>query len=185
MLNAIFTPFLAILFAELLDKSQLTILLLSNKTKNHLHLLLGVISAFVIVDGSAVVFGSLIKSILPENLTTLIAGILFILFAILSLRPDNNSTDKEISLTNPLMSGFILVFFSEWGDKTQLATAAFASHYPPIYVFMGIISALFLLSVLSIYAGSFLLSLIPKQIVTKLSGVTFLIIGIYFILQSL
>lgn len=185
MSDAIFTPFIAILFAELLDKSQLTILLLSSKTKKHLQLLIGVISAFIIVDGSAVIFGGLIKSILPENIVKLAAGLLFIFFALLSLRSKEEKADKEKSLTNPLLSGFIFVFLSEWGDKTQLATAAFASYYSPIYVFIGILSALIVLSGLSIYAGSFLLSKIPKTSITKISGIIFLFLGIYFIFQTL
>lgn len=185
MPDAIFTPFIAILFAELLDKSQLTILLLGSKTKKHLQLLIGVVSAFILVDGSAVIFGGFVKSILPENIIKLAAGSLFIFFALLSLRSKSEKADKEKSQTNPLLSGFIFVFLSEWGDKTQLATAAFASYYSPLYVFIGIISALIILSILSIYAGSILLSFIPRKTVTKISGIIFFLLGTYFIFQTL
>jgi Ca2+/H+ antiporter, TMEM165/GDT1 family len=43
-------PLAAIAVAELGDKTQLSVLLLSSKTKNHFNLLIGVIIAFAIVD---------------------------------------------------------------------------------------------------------------------------------------
>jgi putative Ca2+/H+ antiporter (TMEM165/GDT1 family) len=55
MLADILIPFATIGLAELGDETQLTVLCLSSKTKRHIELLLGIILAFVIADGSAIV----------------------------------------------------------------------------------------------------------------------------------
>jgi len=51
IIEDILIPLVAIAAAELGDKTQISILLLSSKTKKHLQLLLGVMLAFLIVDG--------------------------------------------------------------------------------------------------------------------------------------
>src|SRR3989344_674675 len=117
MLNAFILPFITIFLAELLDKSQLTVLLLASKTKKHLQLFLGVMLAFMVVDGSAILFGSIISDLFPQGFMRILSGLLFIIFGILSLKPQD-SEKQEARLQHPLISGFSLVFFSEWGDKT-------------------------------------------------------------------
>jgi len=65
MIADILTALIAVGLAELGDKTQLSILLLSSKTKKHMHLLLGVILAFLTVDGAASLFGSWIMGLIP------------------------------------------------------------------------------------------------------------------------
>jgi len=72
-------PLIVIGLAEFGDKTQLSILLLSSKTKKHLHLLLGVMLAFLIVAGAAVLIGSWI---INKKVLTRITGTLFILMGI-------------------------------------------------------------------------------------------------------
>jgi len=72
-------PLIVIGLAEFGDKTQLSILLLSSKTKKHLHLLLGVMLAFLIVAGAAVLIGSWI---INKKVLTRITGTLFILTGI-------------------------------------------------------------------------------------------------------
>jgi len=54
MIEDILVPLIVTGLAEFGDKTQLSILLLSLRTKKHLYLLLGVMLAFLIVDGVAV-----------------------------------------------------------------------------------------------------------------------------------
>jgi len=67
MITEILLPLAAVAVAELGDKTQLSILLLSSKTERHLRLLLGVVSAFFIVDGIAVLVGSWITNIVFDR----------------------------------------------------------------------------------------------------------------------
>ena len=51
MLQDILIPLIIVGLAELGDKTQLSTLLLASKTERHIQLFLGVILAFLIVDG--------------------------------------------------------------------------------------------------------------------------------------
>lgn len=181
MLQAFILPFLTVFFAELLDKSQLTVLLLAAKTQKHLQLFLGVILAFAIVDGAAILFGALISTIFPQVIMRILSGLLFIIFGVLTLRTSYSEEKKENHLSNPFLAGFSLVFFSEWGDKTQIASAVFAAEYPPLSVFVSVIAALALLSLLAIIISSKLLMRLNKRRVKLISGIVFILLGIFFL----
>jgi Ca2+/H+ antiporter, TMEM165/GDT1 family len=175
-MDAIALPFITILLAELLDKSQLSVLLLATKTKRHLELFLGVLFAFIIVDGAAILFGAFLTTLIPQLYVKVASGLLFILFGILSLR--DSSTDEEhakIKLAQPAITGFLTVFLSEWGDKTQLASAVFASRYDALPVFLGVISALALLSLTAILLSNTLTKHIKPHLVHKTAGIIFLV----------
>jgi len=74
MLQDLLVPLIAVGLAELGDKTQLSVLLLSSKTKKHTHLLLGVMLAFFLVDGAAILAGSLISGALPLDTIRLVSG---------------------------------------------------------------------------------------------------------------
>jgi len=63
MLQDILIPLIVVGLAELGDKTQLSTLLLASKTEKHPHLLFGVILAFLLVDGIAILAGDWISSI--------------------------------------------------------------------------------------------------------------------------
>lgn len=174
-------PFGTILIAELLDKSQLSILLLSSKTKQSLVLLLGVMLAFLIVDGTAIFLGSWIPTLLPEKLVTTLAAVSFFLFGMMALRSKPEDVDQVTTHRNIFFTGFLLVFLAEWGDKTQIAAALFATQYQPVLVLIGVMAALLLLSLLAIYLGHILSSKIERRILTRVTGVLFLLLGITFL----
>jgi len=77
-------------------------------------------------------------------------------------------------------SAFLLILLTEWGDKTQIAAALFAIQYNPWFVFLGTISALFMLSIIAIFFGKIIYNRIPKQTINKIAAGVFIIIGITF-----
>lgn len=182
MLVSVFIPFFTILAAEFFDKSQLAILLLATKSKHHIQLLLGTVLAFAIVDGLAIVAGSWLTSIIPHDVLKIVSGLAFIVFGILALRGDHEENHKEFTKKSAFASGFLVVFLSEWGDKTQLASAVFATQYQMVYVFIGVMIALALLSAVAIFVGSALSKTINKTLISRISGVVFILLGIFFLL---
>lgn len=78
MITDLLIPLITVGFAELRDKTQVSILVLSSKTTKHPYLLLGVILAFLIVDGIAVLVGGFITTIISTNLLKVVSGSLFI-----------------------------------------------------------------------------------------------------------
>ena len=77
-----------------------------------------------------------------------------------------------------IFTTFILVFFAELGDKTQLSTMLLASKTKSFMpVFIGSASALVLSSLIGVYAGDFLCRYIPEHYIQIGSGIAFIAIG--------
>lgn len=174
-----FAPFAAIALAELGDKSQLSIFLLSTRTKRHFLLLLGVMCGFALVDGVAIFLGASVVSLIPKLWLTIGTGALFIILGLLMLfqKTDDDNTEIESS-KSPFMLGFSAIGLAEWGDKTQFGSALFAVEYNPYLVFAGVMCALLLLSVLALVAGKFLASKVKPSVTKKVAGVVFVALGI-------
>ncbi len=84
--NDIIIPLLAVGLAEMGDKTQLSVLLLSSRTREYARLLAGIMLAFLLVDGFAILVGSWVTNVVPLHLAKLISGAVFILFGIMILR---------------------------------------------------------------------------------------------------
>lgn len=178
MIADILIPLVATGLAELGDKTQLSILLLSSKTKKHLQLLLGVMLAFLIVDGVAVLLGSWIMNIMPMIWLRIFSGVIFVIFGVLILRENEVKEENRLNFKNSFLSGFVLIFVSEWGDKTQIASGLFATQYNSWMVLTGVMTALTLLSIVAIYLGKFISNKVDKKVIAKISGIVFIIMGI-------
>jgi len=179
MIQDILIPFLAVGLAEIGDKTQLAVFCLASKTKNYLQLLLGIVLAFVIADGLAVFLGNLITNIVPLNYIKIISGIIFVIFGIVLLIKQKKEENK-CELVRPFTSGFFLVLAAEMGDKTQIASALFGARFNPIFVFIGVILALTLISIIAIYLGKFVTEKVNTKIVSTIAGILFILIGISF-----
>lgn len=175
---------MAVGLAELGDKTQLSVLFLSTRTRRHLHLLLGVILAFLVVDGVAILAGEWVASVVPENLIKILSAIVFIIFGVLILRrsQDTPAETEKNYFKNPFYSGFVLIFLTEWGDKTQIASGLFAIRYNPLMVLLGVMAALTLLTIIAIFLGRFVSNKIRDNVLRKISGIVFILIGISFLL---
>ena len=182
MIPDLLIPLVTIGLAEFGDKTQLSILLLSSKTKKHLHLLLGVMLAFLVVDGAAVLIGSWIINIVPINLLKIVSGAIFIIFGVLILRDKEIKGESRLYSRNSFLSGFALIFLTEWGDKTQIASGIFATKYNPLMVLTGAMTALALLSIAAVYLGRFISNKINRKVLTKIAGTLFILMGISFFL---
>ncbi len=184
MLDEILIPLVAVGLAEMGDKTQLSVLLLSSKTKEYAQLLLGVMLGFLLADGFAILVGAWVTSIVPVHWIKLISGAVFVVFGILILKGDREEGSSDLSPKNAFVSGFSMIFLSEWGDKTQIASALFATEYNPWMVLIGVMSALTILSVMAIYLGRFISGRIDRKVITKIAGAVFILIGLSFMLST-
>jgi putative Ca2+/H+ antiporter (TMEM165/GDT1 family) len=176
-------PLIVIGLAEFGDKTQISLLVLSSKFENRANLLLGTMLAFFVVDGIAILFGEWIISIVPILYIKIVSGIIFIIFGILILlnKEDEEAENKnKYYFKNPLMVSFSLIFLTEWGDKTQIAAALFATQYNGILVLAGVLVALALLSIMAIYLGKIISDKIDNILISKVAGIVFIIIGLTF-----
>ena len=65
------------------------------------------------------------------------------------------------------------------GDKTQIASGLFATRYDALWVFLGVISVLVLLSIMAIYLGKYIMEKIDRRKISYVAGIIFIIIGIF------
>ena len=180
MIEDFLIPLAAVGLAELGDKTQLSVLLLSTKTEKHLQLFFGVMAGFFLVDGFAILLGSWITNLIPEETLKLAAGIVFILFGLLILKNTKDEKEDNVKVKNPFITGFTLIAITEMGDKTQLASALFATQYDLFWVLLGVMSALASLSIAAIYLGRFLSEKMDKKMISKAAGILFITLGMSF-----
>ncbi|MFH1126236.1 MAG: TMEM165/GDT1 family protein [Candidatus Altiarchaeota archaeon] len=182
MIEGFLVPLVVVGLAELGDKTQLSILLLSSKTKDHLQLFLGVLAGFLLVDGFAVLAGSWITSIVSLDVLKLISAVVFILFGVLAFRGGESENSGRVYGKSTLISGFALISLTEWGDKTQIMAGLFATKYNPVLVLAGSMVALALLSLAAIYLGRVLSTKMEKSVISRVAGVVFIIMGVSLLL---
>ena len=71
------------------------------------------------------------------------------------------------------------------GDKTQLASALFATEYDPLMVLAGVMIALFILNLMAIFLGRYLSRRIDRKLMSRVAGGIFLLIGFSFLISAL
>jgi putative Ca2+/H+ antiporter (TMEM165/GDT1 family) len=178
-----FESFLASLIlvglAEVGDKTQIAVFTLSSKYRERTQILVGVFCAFFIVDGLAVLFGEAILSLIPILYIKIISGAIFLILGILSIlskEEENTKTMKEKAIVS---MAFSLIFFSEFGDKTQIATMMLAARFgEPVWVFLGVMCALMGLSIVAVFGGRQLARMIPATLLHRVAGIVFILVGI-------
>lgn len=182
MLQDILIPMVVVGLAEFGDKTQIALLLLASKTEKRRHIVLGAIMAFLMVDGIAILAGDWITDAAPGGLIKALSGTIFIIFGFLMLRNKRGEIETEHHLKNPFYSGFILIFVSEWGDKTQIVSGLLAAKYNGLMVLMGIIIALGSLSLMAVYLGRLISNNMNSGTITKIAGILFILMGTSFFL---
>ena len=73
---------------------------------------------------------------------------------------------------------FVAIFLAELGDKTQLATMAFASKYGWVKAFVGAILGLALVNLIGAVVGDKIGEALPVELIHRGAGVLFIIFGL-------
>ncbi|NIQ39565.1 MAG: TMEM165/GDT1 family protein [Proteobacteria bacterium] len=74
---------------------------------------------------------------------------------------------------------FGILFLAELGDKTQLAVITMAAQTAkPVLVFLGAITALFVLTLLGVIFGHLIHQWVPPNILKKGAATVFIVIGV-------
>jgi len=82
-----------------------------------------------------------------------------------------------------MLTTFGMIFLAELGDKTQLATFAFAAESKTkLAVFIGSAGALVMTSLLAVLLGSAVSRLIPPNYIKMGAGGLFVILGLWMLL---
>jgi putative Ca2+/H+ antiporter (TMEM165/GDT1 family) len=190
-LGVLATTFLVVLSVELPDKTLVATLVLSTKYRP-LPVLLGVSSAFFVQCVVAVTAGKLLH-LLPHRLLLAGVAVLFAAGAFVLFREAHRSvpageaqdpqadstTDSELSARRMAGTSFGVLFAAEWGDASQLATAALTARYDePVTVFIGSFVALVGVAALAIVLGQVILRVVPLVWIHRAAGILFAVLAI-------
>ncbi|KAG1841817.1 hypothetical protein DFJ58DRAFT_807685 [Suillus subalutaceus] len=96
----------------------------------------------------------------------------------------STSTPLAEASLDVLVRSFMMIIFSEIGDKTFLIAAILAMRHPRFTVFAGAFGALFLMSMLSAALGHLLPTLIPRQWTQISAGILFLVFGSKMMMEA-
>lgn len=171
-------PFTLILLAELGDKTQICIIMLSARSPA-LSIFLGALAAFFIVDGLSALLGGELLSLLPESAIRIISSVAFIAFGVYSLvRREEDGCACEAAGVS-FIKTFSLVAFMELGDKTNLLSIILAAKMRnPLIALIGIMMAFAIISGMGVFFGNMILRVIPKKYLQKAAAITFIALGI-------
>lgn len=170
--------FLTVAAAELGDKTQLALILLAARYPSRLKLLLGALLGFAVVDSPAVIAGQFAARWIPVSAVQFLSAMLFIAFGVLLLFLKEESAEKDHAPgRGAFLGGFILIAVSEWGDKTQIASALLASRFNPWLAWGGVMAALGTISLAAVFAGGAVNRLLPRKTIGRLGGWIFLLTG--------
>jgi len=178
-----FSVFGVVFVAELPDKTALAALVLATRHRP-LPVLVGAGAALTIQSVVAVAAGHLV-SLLPARPVHLFAGALFIASAVLMWRRKEES-EEEVKdrgegrgFLRTVWPVFLVVFIAEWGDLTQLATAALAARYrAPYVVFGGATLALWAVAAIAVFLGHRAGKLLDPHWTKRIAAVLFALVGV-------
>jgi putative Ca2+/H+ antiporter (TMEM165/GDT1 family) len=185
--NIFFSVFGVIFVAELPDKTALAALVLATRHKA-LPVFLGTALALTVQSVVAVAAGGLL-SMLPPRPVHVGAGLLFLVSAVVMWRrkADDDDDDDEKggkhrgppTFWRSFGTVFGVVFIAEWGDLTQLGTAALAARYKsPIAVFTGATAALWCVAALAVFVGNRAGKLLDPEVTKRVAAVIFALLGV-------
>ena len=176
--------------AELPDKTALAALVLATRHKA-LPVFVGSAAALAVQSLVAVAAGQLL-TLLPARIVHVTAGVVFIVSAILMWirheEADGEGVDeaKLKGFRATTWTVFVVVFIAEWGDLTQLATAALAARYAaPVAVFVGATAALWSVAGIAAFVGNKAGKLLSANATQRVAAVLFVVVGIALVIGKL
>ena len=198
VLSAVTAGFLLIGVSELGDKTFFIAAILAMRHSRGL-VFAGVIAALAAMTLLSVLMGQVVD-LLPPVYIHYAEIALFIGFGIKLLyeasRMPANSCDAEVvkeakdavekaefqlpkeqTYSAILGEAFVLTFLAEWGDRTQIATVALATRYPPVGVTIGAILGHALCAAIAVVGGRMLAGRISERTLTFAGGFLFLMYG--------
>lgn len=176
--------FLAVLPAEIPDKTILACLILSSRYRP-IVVFAGAATAFLTHVIIAVAAGGAL-SLLPREVVEACAAGAFLVGAVLLWRHKEQNEEEEADTNGDGLSGiwpvfgtaFAVVFLAEFGDLTQFMTVSLAARFhDPISVGIGATLALWVAAGIAVTLGWRVLKLIPMQWLTRGAAVVMVVLA--------
>lgn len=191
LLPIFFATYGAVFIAEIVgDKLLYTTGILATRYRPS-PVMLGMVVAFMMKMGIAVLLGKAIST-LPPLLVATITTVSFLgtAYALWRKPVDATESKKEHTASRTTLVSFAIIFFSEWGDVGQITAATLAARYGlPLVVWAGAVSAMITKGALAVSLGAGIRQWMQQRIspgVLRYCGVAvLLILGLLTVLETL
>jgi len=194
LIGSIATAFGLVFLAELGDKTQLLALGFGARYPFRT-VLIGLILGFGAAGAVAAVVGGVLGAALPSRPIAIAGGILFLLFALNTLRgvwtgnkataDDEHAEDEHVvKVHNVIASIALTIAIGELGDKTQLTTATLAAQSNPFAVWIGATAGTVTAAAIGAFAGQRLGARLQPNAVQIASAVLFAVFGVLLLLSA-
>jgi putative Ca2+/H+ antiporter (TMEM165/GDT1 family) len=192
-MGLILSTFGIIFLAELPDKTALASVALATRYRSR-EVILGVWTAFLLQTAVATAAGNALH-LLPTTPIRIAAACSFFVFGALTFvsadDPESSGEQAEADPPPghgfpPALACFLVIFAAEWGDLTQLATAALVANTGrPVPVFLGAVAALWSVTAIAVAAGAQLRRLRFSRAIQRASALLYVGVGCTLIVAAL
>lgn len=185
-MNAFVISLFLVFAAEMGDKTQLVALAFATRFKAWV-VLTGVFVATLVVHLFSVFIGEAASYALPVFWIKILAGLLFIVFGLWTLRGDKLDDDEhgKLSRFGPLLTVAVTFFLAELGDKTMLMTITIASQQNDfVGVWLGSSLGMVAADGIAIIIGKVMGKNLPETLIKYSAAAVFLISGIYTLYEA-
>lgn len=198
MLNSFILATIAVVLAEMGDKTQLLAMAFAARIRWQT-VMWGVFAATLANHFLAVVLGNVITEFIPLAWIKLVAAASFVIFALWTIRGDELHGEDKKSRRSPFWTVAIAFFIAEMGDKTQLMTIALAADEAAkvvgtgwlikvreiVPVWMGTTCGMLIADSFGIIVGIVLHKHIPERLVKWIAAGCFAAFGIFGLHEAL
>ena len=186
MWQAMALAFATVFVAELGDKSQLLALSLSARYRMPV-MLAAVLLTSALTMGASVLVGTGLGEVLPTGVMSIAAGLLFLVFAIMTwLRGDDaDEDDPDLRESGGFLTVVLAMSLAELGDKTMIAALALAATTSAVGVWIGATLGMASASAAAVVLGAALWQRLSPRTVRLTSAALFGLAGIVLLLEPL
>ncbi|HEX3763534.1 MAG TPA: TMEM165/GDT1 family protein [Kofleriaceae bacterium] len=183
------TVFGIIFVAELPDKTALSALVLATRHRA-LPVFLGTGLALSVQSIVAVAAGSLLTRLDPTYVQ-LGTGLIFLGCAVaMALRKPEAGDEKEAGdqaagFGRSMWLSFVVIFIAEWGDLTQIGTAALQARYGSwATVLLASVAALWAVTAIAVLIGNRAARVLSPRITKTVAAAVFAVVGVVLVVRA-
>ena len=177
--EAITSSFLLVAASEMGDKTQLLAFALAAQFRKPWAVMAGIFVATILNHALAAWGGVWVASMIGPRWLALSLGVLFIGFALWTLKPDTADEVKNEHRFGAFLTTTALFFLAEMGDKTQLATVALGAQFQSVMlVTFGTTLGMMLTDGLAVFVGDRLSHKVNMKYMRWVAATLFVIFGV-------
>ena len=185
-LDIIGSSFLTVIVSELGDKTFISTAVLAMKYSKTA-VFFGNISSMCLMMAIASYIGYTVMVLLDPHYVRLFSILVFIHFSTLSFWEayKNSKEEEQLEVKNNttkwvsvLWQTMVLVFFAEWGDKSQIGIITLSAIHPAALVMTGAVIAILCCAFIAVMFGKLFHGYVSETLMGYLSGLVFLLFAL-------